>query len=87
MELKLQLQTLKKENMLVDDFIMCLKSLANNLSTICECVQQKDLILYAIGGLGNKCNPFVCNIIDHARTISIKEFHNRLLVYEHHLTE
>lgn len=86
MELKLKLQTFKKKNMLVDDFMMHLKSLAHNLSTIGECIQQKDLILYANGGLGNRNNPFVCNIIYYCRTVSIEEFNNKLLVYEHCFT-
>lgn len=48
MELKFQLQTVMREDLFVDDYVMKLKTLADNLGAIGDTVSCKDLILYAI---------------------------------------
>lgn len=45
-----QLQTIK-ESLSVDDFVMLLKTIANNLAFIGDPIPGKDLVLYALSGL------------------------------------
>lgn len=67
MELKLQLQTVKKDSSKVDDYVMKLKNLDNNLGAIKEPISYKDLILYAIYGLNHRYNAlFVLSLVKPA---------------------
>lgn len=81
-ELKLQLLTIKKDNQTFDEFIMKIKTIVDSLIAIGELVQLNNLILYAIYGLNDMYNIFLCSV-----TITMEEFNTRLLVYEHRLLQ
>lgn len=62
MDLKLELQTLWKNNLSVEDYSLKSKAVADILSGIEE-VFERDLILYRVGGLDSEYNSFVSTTI------------------------
>lgn len=62
MDLKLELQTLWKNNLSVEDYSLKSKAVADILSGIEE-VFERDLILYGVGGLDSEYNSFVSTTI------------------------
>lgn len=67
--------------------MMKLKKIGIGLLAIGESIQPKDLIMHDVVGLGNQYNPFVCYVINHVGTVSVEEFHSRVLVYEHRISQ
>lgn len=62
MDLKLELQTLWKNNLSVEDYSLKSKAVADILPGIEE-VFERDLILYGVGGLDSEYNSFVSTTI------------------------
>lgn len=67
--------------------IIRLESLVNGHGVFGEPGPYKDLLLFAIAGLNHRYNVFVCIITDQVTSITIEEFHNKLLVFEHLLKQ
>ena len=65
------------------DYILKLKTLADNLATIGEDVNDKDHILQLLGGgLGAYYKSIVASIIARENEVSLNSIHNILLTYE-----
>lgn len=52
MELRIQIQTIKKGSQTAQDYLRRIKFLADQLAAAGEPVTDKDLVLYTLGGLG-----------------------------------
>lgn len=81
MELRIQLQIMHKNDPFAKDYIMCLRTLVDHLSTIEE-NYDRDLVLHAISGLDSNYNPFVSSFTMRYDCVSFDEF---LLTYERRL--
>ena len=68
MQLRLEFQTTRKGSLSMLDYIMKLKTLADNLFVVCESVSEKDHILQILGVL-------VPIIIHYARRRNLSFFH------------
>lgn len=79
---RLQLQTMKKDDLIVDDYIPRIKSIDNHLTTIGESIFECDHILYVLGVLDSNYNSFVSSITMRYGDVSFNEFHSLLLIYE-----
>lgn len=62
MNLRDQLQSLKKENISVSQYEIKGKTIAGHLASVGEPVNDKDLTLYLLGGLGSHYLSFKTNI-------------------------
>ncbi|WKA00350.1 hypothetical protein VitviT2T_018711 [Vitis vinifera] len=64
------------------EYLLKVKTIADNLATIGEQVSEKDQVLQVLGGLGADYNPIVASIIAREDDISIHFIHNILLTHE-----
>ncbi|GMN71348.1 hypothetical protein TIFTF001_053389 [Ficus carica] len=80
-ELRNQLQFLKKGRMTAMEYIQKLKSLCNTLAAIGVPVSRNDNLIYMFNGL-DKYNPFVSSIQNQPDFPSIQEVHSLFLSYE-----
>ncbi|KAL9426374.1 hypothetical protein AB3S75_033203 [Citrus x aurantiifolia] len=62
LQLKMQLQTTKKNAMTMSDYVNKMKNLADSLAMAGKYVTEDDLISYILAGLGTKYDPVVVNI-------------------------
>ena len=63
LQLRLSLQTLKKENSSIADYVLKMKSLATSLIAAGQQMSDDELILYILGGLGlefESLNTTIC---------------------------
>lgn len=91
MELKLQLQSLKKGGMSVTDFDLKVRNISDQLMAAGELVNEKDLVVCIFGDVGSDFNPCVAsmnmNSTVNATELTIEEVLSNLLSYEHMLGE
>ncbi|KAL5540795.1 hypothetical protein UlMin_042408 [Ulmus minor] len=85
MQLRLELQTLKKGSMSMMDYLMKLKGFSNNLIVVGEPISEQDQIMNILAGLGAYYNAVVIAINSRDDTISLEAGHSMLLSYEHRL--
>ncbi|KAI4307275.1 hypothetical protein L6164_030479 [Bauhinia variegata] len=62
MELRLQLQTTKKCNLSMWEYILKFRHTCDNLRAIGEGVTDDDQIMAILGGLGSEYNPIVASV-------------------------
>lgn len=82
MDLHLQLQTIQKGNMSMDDYLQ-VKELSNHLSTIGELISHKDLILCIIRGLDSSYNSSISSLSIHDGTITFDDLYRYKRMLEH----
>ncbi|KAJ4769263.1 hypothetical protein LUZ62_053520 [Rhynchospora pubera] len=82
LDLKLQLQTLKKAGSTCSQFIQQLQAIADRLRSIGSVVTDQELILHALQGLGSEYEAFVTAISLREHSPSWFEFNNLLLTHE-----
>lgn len=81
-ELRNQLQFLKKGGMTAMEYIQKLKSLCNTLAAIGVPVSRTDNLIYMFNGFDAEYNPFVTSIQNQPDFPSIQEVHSLFLSYE-----
>lgn len=81
-ELRSQLQNLKKGGLAAIDYLIKLKGLCDSLTVIGELVTYNDHLLYLLGGLRREYNPFVTSITNRPDKPALEEIHSLLLSYE-----
>ncbi|KAL5547515.1 hypothetical protein UlMin_002746 [Ulmus minor] len=85
MQLRLQLQTTKKNSMSMIEYIMKLKNFSDSLAAIGEPVTEQDQIMNLLAGLGADYNAAVTSINARDNQLSIEAVHSLLLSFEHRL--
>ena len=85
MQLRLQLQTTKKNSMSMIEYIMKLKNFSDSLAAIGEPVTEQDQIMNLLAGLGADYNAAVTSINARDNQLSIEAIHSLLLSFEHRL--
>ena len=58
LELCTEIQSIKKDGLVVDEYVLKLKNIANKLASIGEPVSDWDQLIYLFQGLGVEYNPF-----------------------------
>lgn len=76
MQLKLELQTVKKRNLSISDYLEKIKTLADSLVT--QPFLESNLILHILGGLSTKYHSFVTSVTTRLDDISIDDLHAML---------
>ena len=87
MQLRLQIQTSKKGGSSMMEYLLKVKSIADNLAAIGEPVSEQDQILYLLGGLGAEYISFVIYVTSRPESLSLEEIHSMLLTYENCLEQ
>lgn len=82
MDLKLHLQTIRKEGSTIEDSRIRIKYEANHLTVISETVPKRDLILCVVIGLDISYNFLNSTISMQLRTLKFDEVHSLILSHE-----
>ncbi|KAL3639631.1 hypothetical protein CASFOL_017538 [Castilleja foliolosa] len=87
MQIRLQLQTLKKGGLSMREYLNKVKSCCDLLSAAGERLSESDQLLYILGGLGVEYNPVLVSITSRSplQPISLNEVHSILLSLENRL--
>ncbi|XXG59573.1 hypothetical protein AAC387_Pa04g1633 [Persea americana] len=81
-QLKTQLQNIKKGSQSISDYLHRIKHLSDSLAVVSSPVDADDLVLYTLNGLPVEYNSFKTSICTRSSAISIEELHVPLLVEE-----
>ena len=76
MQLRLEFQTTRKGSLTMMEYILKLKSLADNLAAIGELVTNRDQILQLLGGLGADYNSIVASFTAREDEMSLHSVHS-----------
>ncbi|KAG6792273.1 hypothetical protein POTOM_001417 [Populus tomentosa] len=87
MQLRLELQSMKKGSLSMIDYIMKVKGAADNLAAIGEPVLEQDQIMNLLRGLKSDYNTVVTAINIRDDKIFIEAVHSMLLTFEHRLEQ
>ncbi|CAA0837847.1 Unknown protein, partial [Striga hermonthica] len=82
MQFKLQLQTLKKGNLPMREFLSQVKACCDALGTACEPLSEQNHILHILGGLGQEYNAVVVVVTTRIEAYTLNEVHSMLLSLE-----
>lgn len=85
MQLRLQLQTIKKGGLSMMDYTLKVKTLADQLAAIQEHVSDRDLVLYLLAGLGADYNSFIVSVTSKSKALSFAQVSSLLLGHESRL--
>lgn len=86
-QVKLQLQTTCKHNLIVNEYFDTVKGLADQLSAIGYTVQETDLIVLILGCLGLEFNACVCSLSNRGNDLTIEVIKSQLLSFENFLAQ
>ena len=81
LELRTEIQSIKKDALIIDKYVFKLKSIADKLVSIGEPVLNRDQLISIFQGLGCKYNPFVTSLNAIFDQPTIKEIHSFLLSF------
>ncbi|KAL5576633.1 hypothetical protein UlMin_018332 [Ulmus minor] len=87
MQLRLQLQTTKKNSMSMIEFIRKIKGFSNSLAAIEEPVSYQDQIMNLLAGLGADYNIVVTSISARDNQLFLEAIYSLLLTFEHRLEQ
>ena len=73
LQLRFQLQSIKKGFMTVNDYILKMKAIAENLSAAVQLISDEEPILYILGGVDQKYDPVVINLISRCDEVTLQE--------------
>lgn len=82
MQLRLQLHQLKKGADTMSEFLLKAKSIADQLAMALKPIDDDDLVLYILGGLGSEYGPFVTSTTTREAHIRLSDLHGLLLSEE-----
>ncbi|KAK6146863.1 hypothetical protein DH2020_020732 [Rehmannia glutinosa] len=85
MQYRLHLQTLKKGNLQMKDYLNKIKSCCDLLGSAGEPVSQKDQVMYVLSGLGPEYNSVMVSATSRLEPWSLSELHALLLSFENRL--
>ncbi|KAL5820282.1 hypothetical protein ACOSQ3_022164 [Xanthoceras sorbifolium] len=87
LNLRQQLQTIKKGSHSVSDFVLKIKNIGDALSTAGEEVSERDLLLSLMHGVGHEYDSVVVLISSQRSTMSLEEAQFLLLIHEQRIEE
>lgn len=82
MNLIFQLQTLKKGNLLIDEYMVQMRTLADGLQAAGQEITDDDLVLHVLGGLGPEFDVVVVNLTTRSAVPALEEVHSILHTHE-----
>ncbi|KAK6122928.1 hypothetical protein DH2020_043328 [Rehmannia glutinosa] len=85
MQYKLQLQTLRKANMSMREYLSKIKACCDNLASAGHIVSEEDQILHILSGLGSEYDPVMVSITSKVDPFSVSDLQTILLSFESRL--
>lgn len=82
MQLKLQLQTKKKGDLSVDDFILKMRGYADMLATARTVISDDDLVLQILASFCAEYDTVVLNLTNQSKSLNLQEVHFVLQAHE-----
>ncbi|XP_057803046.1 uncharacterized protein LOC131018337 [Salvia miltiorrhiza] len=82
MQLRLLLQTTKKGAMSVEEFFLKMRSYADQLSAVGQIINDDELIMYILSGLGPEYEALVVNIMHRSDNQNLQEIQYSFQAYE-----
>ncbi|KAB5551985.1 hypothetical protein DKX38_009296 [Salix brachista] len=73
LQLRFQLQTLKKGNLSIHDYMLRMKSLTETIVSAGQQISDDELILYILGGLGHDYDSVVVNLTSRHDQVTLQE--------------
>ena len=73
LQLRFQLQSTKKGDLSIQDYILKMRGIADSLNSTGLILSDKELLLYILGGLGNEYDPVVINLTSRHESVSLQE--------------
>ncbi|KAJ8622015.1 hypothetical protein MRB53_030544 [Persea americana] len=74
-QLKSQLQTIKKGSLSIDEYVKKIKHIVDSLAAVCSPVDDEDIIIYTLNGLPPEYGPFRTSIRTRSAPILLEELH------------
>lgn len=87
MQLRLQLQTTKKGSQSMVDYLQKMKTIADNLAVASQPLNEDDLILHILGGLGSDYDALVISVTSRTEPITLTDLNGLLLSHEYRLEQ
>ncbi|KAK6141030.1 hypothetical protein DH2020_025211 [Rehmannia glutinosa] len=85
MQLKLQLQTLRKNNMSIRDYLSKMKGLFDALAAAGKKIDESDQVMHILGGLGSEYNSVVVSVSSRLEPYTVPQIQALLLSFESRL--
>ncbi|XP_047320455.1 uncharacterized protein LOC124924463 [Impatiens glandulifera] len=82
MQLRLQLQTIKKGESSMESYLQAIKVITDNLAAAEQKVADEDLILYVLGGLGPEYESLLVAVTTRPDSINVDDLSGLLLTHE-----
>ncbi|KAK0586810.1 hypothetical protein LWI29_012692 [Acer saccharum] len=82
LQLRMQLQTSKKNASSVSEYFVKMKCIADNLSATGNPITEEDLLLYLLAGIGSDYDPVVVNVTARTDNLTLHEVYALLLNHE-----
>ncbi|KAL5794663.1 hypothetical protein ACOSP7_003257 [Xanthoceras sorbifolium] len=87
LQLRQQLQSVKKVADSISDFVLKIKNIGDALLGAGEEVNEKDLLLNLMSGVGHEYDPVVVLIANQYKTISLEDAQFMLLMHEQRIEQ
>ncbi|KAK9083599.1 hypothetical protein Scep_030070 [Stephania cephalantha] len=82
LQLKQQLNTLKKVSIKISEFVLKIKSVGSELKSIGQVITDSDLIQSVLNGLGHEFDPVVVLVSSQQSTMSLQDAQYLLMLHE-----
>ncbi|KAL5769477.1 hypothetical protein ACOSP7_013631 [Xanthoceras sorbifolium] len=87
LQLKQQLQTIKKGSMFISDYIMKIKAIEDALETAGHTITDADLVLSMLSGLGHEYDPMVVLVSHQSKTMNLQDVEYLLMLHEQRIEQ
>ncbi|KAL5743425.1 hypothetical protein ACOSQ2_026541 [Xanthoceras sorbifolium] len=87
LNLRAQLQNLKKGSMSVTDYIVKIKGIADMLMAAGQVLTERDIVTYILGGIGQEYDPVVASLTGKKEEVSVQETQFQLASFESRLEQ
>lgn len=82
MQLRQQIQSLKKGALPITEYLDKMKSLVDALAAISHPISERDLITFIFSGIGQECAPVITSVDNRKAPITYDELFGQLLTNE-----
>jgi hypothetical protein len=82
---RIALATTRKGNMTVSEYITKMKSLADEMRSAKQVIDDEELVSYILAGLDSEFNPVVSAIVARVEPVSVGDVHSQLLSFENRM--
>lgn len=82
MQLRIQLTSLQKKGMSMDDYYQKVKKIADTMAMVGEPLKEQEIIAYLLTGLGSDYDSLVTSVTTRAEPMNLSELYSNMISYE-----